>query len=237
MARHGRFALVGFPLEPALDTEVVLRDAITASAPINAGPVHDYVFWERRWDKQGAGVNLVALRAIAEDAPRYFADQARARIAEIEADQRRQPEHEQRAREAKARLTPGRVERARAEASKTEGRIKVDAGIVHGAPGGWFKPGDGKVEWFKDIDIGPEMVVVPAERPFAIGRFALTFDEWDAAQAHPEWQTLARITPRKAKDRAWGRGRQPAIDVSWDDAEGLLPMVVEGDLEVLSAAF
>src|SRR5262245_24236758 len=26
---------------------------------------------------------------------------------------------------------------------------------------GWFKPGAGKTEWFKDLDVGPEMVVVP----------------------------------------------------------------------------
>jgi formylglycine-generating enzyme required for sulfatase activity len=105
------------------------------------------------------------------------------------------------------------------QGDQAEGRIKVDARVIHGAPGGLFKPGAGKVEWFKDIDIGPEMVVVPAERPFAIGRFALTFDEWDAAQAHPEWRMCAGIAPRTANDHSWGRGRQPAIDVSWDDAK------------------
>jgi hypothetical protein len=43
-----------------------------------------------------------------------------------------------------------------------EGRIKIDARwIVHGAPDGWFKPGAGKTEWFKDHEHGPEMVVVP----------------------------------------------------------------------------
>jgi hypothetical protein len=86
--------------------------------------------------------------------------------------------------------------------SPPEGRIKVDARIVHGAPEGWFKPGNGKTEWFKDLDVCPEMVVVPAgsftmgslendrekpphtvtiKAPFAVGRFAVTFDEWDAS--------------------------------------------------------
>jgi formylglycine-generating enzyme required for sulfatase activity len=218
----GALPLAGFPLEPGLAREVILREAIAASAPIVAGPAHDYAFWERQWDKQGTGANLVALRAIAEDAPRYFADQARARIAEIEAEQRRQAEREQIAREAGARQSTVQVERERTPAepaSNADGRIKVDAGIVHGAPGGRFKPGAGKVERFKDIDIGPEMVVVPAEPPFAIGRFVLTFGEWDAAQAHPEWRTYAGIAPREADDHSWGRGRQPAIDVSWDDAK------------------
>jgi hypothetical protein len=109
------------------------------------------------------------------------------------------------------------------------GRIKVDATIIHGAPEGWFKPGGGKAEWFKDLDVGPEMVVVSAgeftmgskeydseepprrvtiKAPFAVGRFAVTFAEWDAAGlAH---------TP---DDQGWGRGRRPVINVSWKDAE------------------
>ena len=45
---------------------------------------------------------------------------------------------------------------------RAEGRIKVAATIVHGAPEGWFLPGKGKVEWFQDYEGGPEMVVVPA---------------------------------------------------------------------------
>jgi formylglycine-generating enzyme required for sulfatase activity len=51
-----------------------------------------------------------------------------------------------------------------AKRNSTEGRIKVDAKIIHGAPDGWFKPGNGETEWFKDYDAGPEMVVVPAGR-------------------------------------------------------------------------
>jgi formylglycine-generating enzyme required for sulfatase activity len=111
-----------------------------------------------------------------------------------------------------------------------QGRIKVDAKIVHGAPDGWFKPGDGTAEWFKDLDVGPEMVVVPAgefilgssdgdddekpphkvtiKAPFAVGRFAVTFAEWDASGlAH------------KPGDQGWGRGRRPVINVSWEDAK------------------
>jgi hypothetical protein len=45
---------------------------------------------------------------------------------------------------------------------RAEGRIKVDAKFIQGAPSGWFKPGAGKTEWFKDHEAGPEMVVVPA---------------------------------------------------------------------------
>jgi formylglycine-generating enzyme required for sulfatase activity len=87
-----------------------------------------------------------------------------------------------------------------------EGRIKVDARIANGAPEGWFKPGAGKAEWFKDHDAGPEMVVVPTgsfmmgspesepqrhdnesprhkvsiARPFAVGRHEITRGEFAA---------------------------------------------------------
>lgn len=115
-----------------------------------------------------------------------------------------------------------------------EGRIKVDARIVHGAPEGWFKPGAGKTEWFKDLDAGPEMVVVPdgsftmgsndyddekpphrvaIERAFAVGRFAVTFDEWDAAV------TDGGLYRHRPRDEGWGRGRRPVINVSWDDVQ------------------
>ena len=43
--------------------------------------------------------------------------------------------------------------------------------------------------------------------------------EWDTAQTHHDWQKVSGIAPRKPDDRGWGRGKQPAIDVSWDDAK------------------
>ena len=86
----------------------------------------------------------------------------------------------------------------------------------------------------KDGSQGPEMVVVPAgtfkmgdiqgtggddekpvhtvsiAKPFAIGRYPITFDEYDR---------FASATNRSLpNDQGWGRGRQPAINVSWDDA-------------------
>jgi formylglycine-generating enzyme required for sulfatase activity len=45
---------------------------------------------------------------------------------------------------------------------RADGRIKVEAAIVHNSQGHWFLPGAGKKEWFQDISGGPEMVVVPA---------------------------------------------------------------------------
>jgi len=130
-------------------------------------------------------------------------------------------------------------EPAEQERQTREGRIKLAALSVHGAPDGWFAPGAGKSEWFKDLDVGPEMVVVPAgsflmgspdteqgrgkdespqhrvtlAKPFAVGRFAVTFDEWDACVS------AGGGTGYQPKDEGWGRGRRPVINVSWDDAK------------------
>jgi len=127
-----------------------------------------------------------------------------------------------------------------------DGRIKVDAPIIHGAPDGWFKPGAGELEWFKDHALGPEMVIVPAaeftmgsspleitalkneflskrydcegpqrivtfKTPFVVGRFAVTFDEWNACVAYGGCK---RYRPG---DQGWGRGKRPVISVSFDD--------------------
>lgn len=91
-------------------------------------------------------------------------------------------------------------------------------------------------ETFRDCDQCPEMVVVPAgsftmgsprgegsddERPqhevtiaraFAVGKYPITFDEWDACVA-------AGGCKYKPEDAGWGRSRRPAINVSWNDAQ------------------
>ncbi len=45
---------------------------------------------------------------------------------------------------------------------RAEGRVRIHAQMVHSTTKGWFKPGAGTTEWFKDHKHGPEMVVVPA---------------------------------------------------------------------------
>lgn len=91
---------------------------------------------------------------------------------------------------------------------------------------------------FRDCPECPEMVVIPAGRflmgspahekgrytnegpqrdvalrtHLAIGRFEITFAEWDACVA-------ARGCNHRPNDRGWGRGRQPVMDVSWEDAQ------------------
>jgi formylglycine-generating enzyme required for sulfatase activity len=49
-------------------------------------------------------------------------------------------------------------------------------------------------------------------RPFAIGKYEVTFDEWDACVAARACGTVA--------DDGWGRGRRPVIHVSFEMAMG-----------------
>jgi formylglycine-generating enzyme required for sulfatase activity len=57
---------------------------------------------------------------------------------------------------------------------------------------------------------GPQHKVIFA-RSFAVGRFDVTFDDWDACVAYGD------CDPR-VSDSGYGRGRQPVINVTWDAA-------------------
>jgi formylglycine-generating enzyme required for sulfatase activity len=89
-------------------------------------------------------------------------------------------------------------------------------------------------EPFRDCDDGPLMVVVPAgsfimgsedfsheqpqhevliAQPFAVGKYEVTFDEWDACVKS------GGCNGYEPSDERWGRGLRPVINVSWDDAQ------------------
>ena len=61
-------------------------------------------------------------------------------------------------------------------------------------------------------DEGPQRRVTFA-RQFAVGKFAVTFEEWDACVAD------GGCNGHRPSDEGWGRGRRPVINVSWDDAK------------------
>jgi formylglycine-generating enzyme required for sulfatase activity len=106
-----------------------------------------------------------------------------------------------------------------------------------------IKPGSG--ESFKDCPDCPEMVVVPAGsflmgspaseperredegpqhdvrigRPFAVGKYAVTFAEWDACVANGG---CGRYRPDDGVWKGLGRNDHPVINVNWDDANAYL---------------
>jgi formylglycine-generating enzyme required for sulfatase activity len=76
-------------------------------------------------------------------------------------------------------------------------------------PGGNFTMGSPENEPDRISSEGPPHEVTIA-KPFALSKFEVTFEEWDACVA-------AAACPR-APD-GWGRGTMPAINVSWVDAK------------------
>ncbi|MGO9171934.1 MAG: formylglycine-generating enzyme family protein [Rhodomicrobium sp.] len=78
------------------------------------------------------------------------------------------------------------------------------------APAGEFLMGSPESERGRGKDEGPQHRVAFA-KPFAVGKFEVTFAEWDACVAE-------RGCTQKPGDEGWGRGRHPVINVSWHDA-------------------
>jgi formylglycine-generating enzyme required for sulfatase activity len=58
-----------------------------------------------------------------------------------------------------------------------------------------------------------EQVPVTITRPFAVGKFAVTFDQWDACVAD------GGCNGHKPDDKGWGRGNRPVINVSCNDSK------------------
>ena len=67
-------------------------------------------------------------------------------------------------------------------------------------------------------DEGPQRRV-EISYSLAVGRYAVTFDEWDFAQRDPEWERVTGLKAYSPDDREWGRGDRPVINVSWLDAQ------------------
>jgi formylglycine-generating enzyme required for sulfatase activity len=78
-------------------------------------------------------------------------------------------------------------------------------------PAGSFTMGSPDDEELRTDDEGPQHPVTIA-KPFALGKYEVTFAEWDACVAD-------RGCEHQANDRGWGRGQGPVIDVSWNDAK------------------
>ena len=80
-------------------------------------------------------------------------------------------------------------------------------------PGGTFMMGSPLSDEARGDDEGPQHKVVIA-LPFAVGRFAVTFEQWDACVA------LGGCDGYRPYDISQARGNRPVIDVNRNDAEG-----------------
>jgi formylglycine-generating enzyme required for sulfatase activity len=53
----------------------------------------------------------------------------------------------------------------------------------------------------------------------AVGRYTVTFEEWDWYVEDSAWHHSRSIKPYRPSDEGWGGGRRPVINVSWDDIQ------------------
>jgi formylglycine-generating enzyme required for sulfatase activity len=77
-------------------------------------------------------------------------------------------------------------------------------------PAGSFMMGSPPTEKGRRASEDPQHTVTIG-KPFAVAKFALTFDEWDTCVTYDD-------CPPGVRD-SWGRGQQPVIHVTWDDAQ------------------
>ena len=77
-------------------------------------------------------------------------------------------------------------------------------------PAGQFVMGSSTNEKGRFYNEGPQHTVAIA-KPFAVSKFEVTFDEWDACVAYDDCAPVVN-------DNGWGRGRRPVINVTWGDA-------------------
>ena len=123
-------------------------------------------------------------------------------------------------------------------------RANVSPYVLSTAKEQALKPGDSFKECATDC---PEMIVIPAgsllmgspptepgratgenplhvsredpqhtvifSKPFAVSKYELTFTDWDACSAG------GGCNDYRPDDTGWGRGQQPVINVSWEDAQ------------------
>lgn len=79
-------------------------------------------------------------------------------------------------------------------------------------PAGKFNMGSPKNEPERGDNEGPQHRVTIVQ-PFAAGKFTVTFEEWEVCVVEGGCDGYS------PKDEGWGRGRMPAINVSWWDAK------------------
>lgn len=161
--------------------------------------------------REATAREVAAREAAAREAA---AREAAAReMAAREAAAREASAREAAAREAAAKLAAAMDAAAReARASRAQSRFRtVFRDCAYCPELVWLPQGEFIMGEAFAAASGPRHVV-RISYMLAVGRFEVTFAEWDACVA-------AGGCRRRPDDSGWGRGRQPVINVSWADAQ------------------
>jgi formylglycine-generating enzyme required for sulfatase activity len=174
-------------------------------------------------EEEGQHAEAQGTRKAQEECQRIEAQAKR----EAEAEQARQQAEIAELAAASALASPARAHDASSEVFEVlrDGAWRQASGVIAELPAGTV---------FRDAPGLPEMVVIPAgsflmgsppflplewpqhevrfARAFAVGRYEVSFEEWDACVAAGG----CGYTP---SDQGWGRGRRPVIYVSWEHAQ------------------
>jgi formylglycine-generating enzyme required for sulfatase activity len=86
-------------------------------------------------------------------------------------------------------------------------------------PAGSFIMGSSRDEKGYETDEQPQHSVTIA-KPFAVSKFEVTFDEWDTCIRYGD-------CAQSISDRGFGRGKQPVINATWDDAQAYVKWLAE----------
>jgi formylglycine-generating enzyme required for sulfatase activity len=158
----------------------------------------------------GCAVISIAPDALGDQVSRPAGPELEARIAQLKA-------------ETAALVASAQ---ARLDALSPQQRLSAPPAI-------WRVPG--ALTEFEDCSECPRMVVIPAgeftmgsppseqgaeaqhrvtiAKPFAVSKFEITFDEWDACTEEGGCRGY------RPDDEGWGRGKHPVMNVSWEDAK------------------
>ena len=176
------------------------------AAPAPSTPASDtaveIVFWESVRDGGADGFEAY-LQQYPEGA---FAPLARAALRRIE-------------QAGKAAETPSSALETQFDTLVEQGGVLVGRDCLECpemvvVPAGSYRVGSPSYEQGRRDAEGP-VHDVTIGAPFAVGRYEVTFAEWDACARDggcPRGEGIA-------DDWDWGRGRRPVIDVSWDEAK------------------
>jgi formylglycine-generating enzyme required for sulfatase activity len=162
------------------------------------------------WQGSSADIPVPSASQIetAEKSQAEQAAKAEANRGQAEVDAKRRADEQAPSRDPALSITPASGRSFRDQLANGEPCAPCPEMVV--APAGTFTMGSPPSESGRTN--GEAQVRVAIAQPFAAGKFAVTFDQWDACVAD------GGCNGYRPADQGWGRGNRPVINVNWDDA-------------------